>query len=178
MRVCQPGPVARQRFTTSGGRRREMSWRGFGERGRPPLLTMARLNISSVSSGSSLYSERRMRCASTRFRSEPKVRREAVLLTSIGLSHAEDVAIRATRGVADDDQASFKLALAEHPNLAIVLARALDLDGQAGVRRVDTNYTSIETKGANRLGAQAGSAIKRLRECSRWLRELNKQVLA
>jgi len=54
------------------------------------------------------------------------------LLTSIGLSHAEDVAIRATRGVADDDQASFKLAVAEQPNLAIVLARVLDLDGQAG----------------------------------------------
>jgi len=38
------------------------------------------------------------------------------------------VAIRATRGVADDDQASFKRAVAEHPNLAIVLARVLDLD--------------------------------------------------
>lgn len=132
IRVCQPGPVARQRFTTSGGKRREMSWRGLGERGRPPLLTTARRNISSVSSGSSLYSERRIRCASTRFRSEPKVRREAVLLTAVGLSHAEDVAIRATRGIADYDQAVFELAVANHSNLAIVLARVLNLYGQAG----------------------------------------------
>jgi len=145
MRVCQPGPVARQRFTTSGGRRREMSWRGFAERGRPPLLTTARRNISSVSSGSSLYSERRIRCASTRLRSDRKVRREAVLLTSIGLSHAEDVAIRATRGVADDDQASLELAVAEHPSLAIVLARVLDLDGQTcehdrGILKIQTSF--------------------------------------
>jgi hypothetical protein len=54
------------------------------------------------------------------------------MLTSIGLSHAEDVAIRATRRVADDDQASFELAVAEHPGFAIVLARVFDLHGHTG----------------------------------------------
>jgi hypothetical protein len=54
------------------------------------------------------------------------------LLTSIGLSHAENVAIRATRGVADDYHTAFKPAVADHPNFAIVLTRVLDLHGQAG----------------------------------------------
>ncbi len=56
MRVCEPGPVARQRSMTSAGNRNVMSLRGFEDTGRPPLLTTARDNISSVSSGSSSYS--------------------------------------------------------------------------------------------------------------------------
>lgn len=132
MRVCQPGPVARQRFTTSGGKRREMSWRGLGERGRPPLLTTARRSISSVSSGSPLYSERRIRCASARARSEPKVRREAGLLTFVCFSHAENVAIRAARGVADDHQSALEPAVADHPDFAIFLAGIFQVDRRSG----------------------------------------------
>ncbi len=51
--------------------------------------------------------------ASTRERSDFKVRREARLFTVIGLPHAEDVADRATRGVADDDHTAAERAVAE-----------------------------------------------------------------
>jgi hypothetical protein len=51
-----------------------------------------------------LYSDGLTKCPSTRARSEPKVRREAGLLTVISLSHAENVANRTTRGVADHDK--------------------------------------------------------------------------
>ena len=99
MRVCQPGPVARQRTMTSAGRRNEMSWRGDEDLGRPPLLTTARASMSSVSSGSSSYSARTMRCASTREKSDFEVRRETGLFTGVGLTHAENVANRTTRRV-------------------------------------------------------------------------------
>jgi len=56
MRVCQPGPVALQRWMTSAGRRREMSCLGLDERGRPPLFTTARDKLRLVSEGNSLYS--------------------------------------------------------------------------------------------------------------------------
>jgi len=49
------------------------------------------------------------------------------LLTVISLSHAEDVAYRATRGVTDHYQASFQLAEADDPLLTIVHTRVLDL---------------------------------------------------
>ena len=67
-----------------------------------------------------------MTCASTRARLEPKVRREAGLLTAIGLSHAENVANRATRGVADNHQPSSQKAKAEHAAFTVVFARVLD----------------------------------------------------
>ena len=131
MRVCQPGPVARQRAITSAGNLRLMSWRGLADRGRPPRLTTARASISSVSSGSSLYSAGLMTCASTRAKSEPKVRREAGLLTVVGLSHAEDVAHRATRGVADYDEPASEQAKAQDAAFTIVLARIFHLDSEA-----------------------------------------------
>jgi hypothetical protein len=71
-----------------------------------------------------------MRWASTRDRLEPKVRREADLLTEICLSHAENVAYRATRGVANDYQAAFDLAEADDSLLAIVFARVLNFNSQ------------------------------------------------
>lgn len=92
MRVCQPGPVALQRAMTSAGRRIEMSFLGFGERGRPPLFTLARANMSDVSCGSSRNSAAPTACASTRARSDFKVRREAFLFAVIGFSHAENAA--------------------------------------------------------------------------------------
>jgi hypothetical protein len=92
-----------------------------------------------------LYSERRIRCAPTSFRSEPKVRREAVLLTCTGLSHAEDVAIHATRSGADNDRTTPELAVAEHPNLATVLPGVLDLHRQTcehhrSILKVQTSF--------------------------------------
>src|SRR5450432_3748416 len=108
-----------------------MSCRGFAERGRPPLLTVARASISSVSSGSSSYSGREMRCASTRARSDFEVRCETGLLTGIGLSHAEDVANRATRRVADNHHPAFQGAVANDSSLAIALTSVFDLDRDA-----------------------------------------------
>ncbi len=131
MRVCQPGPVARQRSMTSGGSRKLMSWRGFRDLGRPPLLTTARASMASVSSGSSLYSCGLITCASTRLRSEPEVRREAGLLTIVGLSHAEDVTTRATRGVADYDDPAMQEAVADNAAFTIVLTIIYDLDSSA-----------------------------------------------
>ena len=60
--------------------------------------------------------------------SEPKVRREARLLTIIGLSHAEHVAIRATRRVPNDYQSVFQTSVADESTFAVVLARVFDLD--------------------------------------------------
>lgn len=90
----------------------------------------ARASISSVSSGSSPYSAGWMAWASSRSRSEPKVRREVALLTFIGLSHAEDVAGRATRGVSDHHQPARQQPEAQDAALTIVFAKVLDLDGQ------------------------------------------------
>ena len=131
MRVCHPGPVARQRATTSAGKRKEMSCRGLTERGRPPFFTTARASISSESSGSNLYSAGLMRCASTRARSDFEVGREAGLLTVIGLSHAEDVANRATRGVADDHHTALEHAVADDASFSVILAPVFDFNGNA-----------------------------------------------
>ena len=131
MRVCHPGPVARQRLTTSAGKRRLINCRGLAERGRPPFFTTARASISSVSSGSSLYSDGLMTCLSTRARSEPEVRRETGLLTIVCLSHAEDVASRATRGIADYHEPAGQQPEAQDSAFTIVPARILDFDRQA-----------------------------------------------
>ena len=131
MRVCQPGPVARHRETTSTGKRKEISCLGFADFGRPPFLTTAQPSMSSVSSGSSLYSAGLTTCASTRARSEPKVRGEACLFTIICLSHAKYVALCATLGVANHHHASIKLAVADDPLFTIVSTRIFNLDGQS-----------------------------------------------
>jgi hypothetical protein len=90
---------------TDTGRRSVISLRGFGDRGRPPLLTTARASISSVSSGSSRYSLRRMTWESTFARFDLKVAREALLLTAICFPHAENVPYIAARRVTEDHHA-------------------------------------------------------------------------
>jgi hypothetical protein len=87
--------------------------------------------MASVSSGSSLYSCVLILCASTLARSETEVRREASLLTVICLSHAEDVANRATRRVPHDDHSTLKQAETDHPGFTVVLPSVFDLDGDA-----------------------------------------------
>ena len=87
--------------------------------------------MASVSSGSSRYSEGLTLCASTRLRSDFKVRADAGLLAFIGFSHAEDVADCSSGRVADHDQATGEIAEADHACLAIVLAGVLDLEGEA-----------------------------------------------
>ena len=132
MRVCQPGPVARHLWMMFSGKRIEISFLGFSERGRPPLLTLPRASMSSVSSGSSSYSSGWMTCAATRTRSEPKERCDTRLLAVIGFPHAENVAIRATRGLADDDHSIVEHGKANHPPLTMVLAYILGLEVRAG----------------------------------------------
>lgn len=131
IRVCQPGPVARQRRITFSGSRIEMSFRGFAERGRPPLFTVPRASMSSVSSGSSSYSCRRMTCASTRARLEPEERRDTRFLAVIGFPHAKDMAIRATRRVANHNDPSVKDTKADDSRFAVIPARILDLEPRA-----------------------------------------------
>ena len=53
------------------------------------------------------------------------------MLTIVGLSHAEDVANRATRGVADDDKPAAKQAEAQNSAFTVLLARVLDLNRQS-----------------------------------------------
>jgi hypothetical protein len=81
-----------------------MSFLGFAERGRPPLLMTARDKARLVSAGSSLYSCDLIAWASTLARSDFKVRREERFFTIIGLSHAEDMASGTSRRIADHDK--------------------------------------------------------------------------
>lgn len=129
MRVCHPGPVALQRSSTSAGSRREINFRGFAESGLPPLLTFARASMSLVRRGSSSYSLAFILCASTRSRSDFKERRDAGFFAAIGFPHAENVAIRATRRIADDDHSALQPAIANHASFAIVFSQVLDLHG-------------------------------------------------
>src|SRR5712691_4791809 len=118
MRVCQPGPVAFQRAMTSAGSRSEMSFLGLSERGRPPFLTLARASMSDVSCGSSRYSLALTTFASTRARSDFKVRREAFLFAAIGFPHAENVATRTPRDVTTHDHACLETAVTDDAGFA------------------------------------------------------------
>ena len=132
IRVCQPGPVARHFWMMVSGKRIEISFFGSSERGRPPLLTLPRASMSSVSSGSSSYSSGRITCAATRARSEPKERRDTLLLAVICFPHAEYMAIRATRCVADNNHSIAEHAEANHPLLTVVLPYVFRFEVRAG----------------------------------------------
>lgn len=83
-----------------------MTWRrGLAATGRPARLTVPRLSMASVSSGSSLYSPGLTLCESTRLRSDFKIRADTGLLAFIGFSHAENVADCFPWCVADHDEA-------------------------------------------------------------------------
>jgi hypothetical protein len=87
--------------------------------------------MSSVSSGSSSYSCRRITCASTRARSEPKERRDTRFLAVIGFPHAKDVAIRATRRIPYDDYPAAEQTEADDADFTVVPAGVLDLKRRA-----------------------------------------------
>ena len=127
MRVCQPGPVAFHRSMTSAGKRSEINLRGFGDTGLPPLFTFARASISSVSSGSSVYSSGLIVCASTRAKSDFKARRDTGLFAFIGFPHAENMAIRATRGIAHHNHPPRQQAVANDARFVVVLAGIFNL---------------------------------------------------
>jgi len=96
------------------------------------LLIFARASISSVNSGSSLYSSGVTKWASTRARSDFKERRDARFLSFIGLPHAEDVTIRATRGVTHNDNPTRQQAVADDALLAVVPPSVFDLYRDTG----------------------------------------------
>jgi hypothetical protein len=128
---------------TFSGKRMDMSFRGFSERGRPPLLTLPRASMSSVNSGSSLYSCRRMTWASTRLRSEPKERRDARFLAVICFPHTENMAFRATRRVANNDDPSAQHTKTDDSRFAVVPALVFDFEcrpgeNQFGVLEIET----------------------------------------
>jgi hypothetical protein len=116
---------------TSVGSRKEMSLRGLVDTGLPPLLTFARANISSVSSGSSSYSLASTKCASKRARSDFEERRDALLFTFICFPHTEDVTNRATRRVANNDHSAFQKAKTDDAGFTIVLAKIFNLNRDA-----------------------------------------------
>jgi len=120
MRVCHPGPVALHCSITSAGNLNEIDLRGLADRGLPPLFTVARAIISSVSSGSSRYSLRFTTCASTRIRSDFKERRDARLLAFIGFPHAKNVTITSTLCIADDHHTAGEPPEADDALLAVV----------------------------------------------------------
>jgi hypothetical protein len=68
-----------------------------------------------------------MVCASTRARSETKARRDTALFAFIGFPHAENVAIRATRGVAHNYHAVCEQAIADDARFVVVLSPIFDL---------------------------------------------------
>src|SRR5271170_3650208 len=135
MRVCQPGPVAFQRAMRSAGRRSEMSFLGLSERGRPPFFTLARASMSDVSCGSSRYSLALITWASTRARSDFKVRREAFL----------------------------EMVVTDDAGFAIVFARVLNLHSNAG--KDNRGVCEIEApfrQGLSALGRIEGKAHRLL----------------
>jgi hypothetical protein len=160
MRVCHPGPVAFQRAMTSAGSRSDISFLGFSERGRPPFFTLARASVSDVSSGSSRYSLALTTCASTRARSDFKVRREAFLFAAIGFPHAENVATLAPRDVTNHDHASLEMPVTDNASLAIVLARVFNLHRNAG--KNDCGISKSRPRSAKVLARLAGSQVIRM----------------
>jgi hypothetical protein len=85
--------------------------------------------MSLVRRGSSSYSPAFILCASTRARSDFKERRDAGFFAAIGFPHAENVAIRATRRVSDDDHSALQYAVTNDASFAIVLSQILYLYG-------------------------------------------------
>lgn len=78
-----------------------------------------------------MYSDGLMTCALTRAKSELKVWREAGLLTIVCLSHAEDVANRATRGIANYYKSACKQTEAENSAFTEIFPLVFDFNRRA-----------------------------------------------
>lgn len=122
IRVCQPGPVAFQRASTSAGSLIVMSLRGLDDMGLPPRFTLPRFNASLVSCGNSRYSFARILCASTRAILDFKVRGDALFLAVIGLPHAKNVSGCVSRGVSDYHHSASEQAVADNARFAVVFS--------------------------------------------------------
>jgi hypothetical protein len=117
---------------TSAGNRRDINLRGFVDTGLPPLLILARFNISSVNSGNSLYSRALITWASTRARSDFKERRDAPLFAFIGLPHAKNMTPGDARRVTDYYHSAFQIPKANHASFPIVLKSIFNIESCAG----------------------------------------------
>jgi len=73
-----------------------------------------------------------MTWASTRLRSEPKERRDTRFLAVICFPHAENVAIRATRRVANDNDPVAQHTETDDSRFAVVPALVFDFEGRSG----------------------------------------------
>ncbi len=149
MRVCQPGPEARQRSMTSSVSRIEIRSFGFAERGRPPFFNSPLASISSVSSGSSSYSSGRILCFATLVRFDPKARRDTLLLSVICLSHAEYVTVLTPRGVADYNHSILKESEADIAAFTVVLTQILYLEMRG--LEYETGVLEIKASSAERF---------------------------
>ena len=138
-----------------------MSFLGLSERGRPPFFTWARASMSEVSCGSSRYSLALTICASTRVRSDFKVRREAFLFAAIGFPHAENAASLAPWDVTNHDHASLETAVTDDAGFALVSARVLNLHSNAS--KNDLGVCEIEApfrQGLSPLGRIEGKVMR------------------
>ena len=112
---------------TSSGSLIEINFLGFSARGRPPLLTTPLASMSSVNSGSSSHSSCWMTCEATLARSEPKDLADTRYFAVICFPHAENMAFRTTRCVANNHHSIMEHAEANHSPLAIVFSIILSL---------------------------------------------------
>lgn len=131
IRVCHPGPEACHFSSTKTGSRSEINLRVPLVRGLPRLRTTARDRDSSVSSGSSSYSRRAIRCWSSLRRLDFKEGGEAGFFTLVGLSHAEDVAGGTSDGVADHDQSAHQYPKTNDPLLTVRKPQIFQLHSDA-----------------------------------------------
>jgi hypothetical protein len=99
-----------------------------------------------------------MTCASTRARSEPEERRDARFLAVIGFPHAKDVAIRATRRVADHYDPTVKDVKTDDSRFAVAPARVLDPERRA--RKDNCRILEVES-----TLSEGGCSLSRI-ECN------------
>jgi len=143
-----------------------MSFLGLGDLGRPPFFTLARASMSDVSCGSSRNSLALTTCASTRPRSDFKVRRKALFFAVIGLSHAENMACSAPRDVTEHHHASLEVAVADYAGFAVVRSRVFDLHRDTGKNNCGVGEVQAPTRSAKALARLAGSQVIRTSYCS------------
>src|SRR5450759_5052840 len=133
MRVCQPCPAARKYPSTCGERRMWICTLASAFFGRPPRrvsVPCAGLNallptaISARSNCSLVHSGAASRSSQTLL--EPSV------FAGIAFPHRNDVAIRATRGPDQHDQAPIQKAVGLEPRFTIVLSIIQQREGHSG----------------------------------------------
>jgi len=100
-------------------------------------------------------------CASTRARSDFKVRREAFLFPAISLPHAEYVSTVASRDITDRNHTSFEHTKADDASLTIVPTCVLDCLAGSHVRRMGyCSYKNIVGQTRSQMRFQRNLTVK------------------